>query len=243
MRPVQEDKAKTVKRMFGEIAPRYDFLNRLLSMGVDRRWRRQAVQVLLAHQPVRILDVATGTGDLALLLKKARLEAEVVGLDFVPKMLELARRKAQRSGLAVSFQEGDALALPFANDGFEALSSAFGFRNFTDYPRALKEFYRVLAPGGRLVILEFPPPPGGFLGRLYAMYFNHVLPWLGGWISGRPEAYRYLPTSVNNFPQPEVMVTMMQEAGFKTSHRLLSAGLAALFIGDKFPVVESGGSQ
>jgi len=229
-----EAKARAVREMFGEIAPRYDLLNRLLSGGVDQRWRRLAVRMATEKAPRRILDVATGTGDVALLLKRARPEAEVVGGDFTPQMLELARAKAARAGVDVRFLEADALALPFADASFDAITAAFGFRNFADYERGLAEFQRVLAPGGRAVILEFPPPPKGLLGRAYRFYFNGVLPWIGGVISGRPEAYRYLPSSVERFPEPERLAEMMRAAGFaEVRWRLLTGGIAAVHVGDK----------
>ncbi|WP_456411157.1 bifunctional demethylmenaquinone methyltransferase/2-methoxy-6-polyprenyl-1,4-benzoquinol methylase UbiE [Oceanithermus sp.] len=229
-----EAKARAVREMFGEIAPRYDLLNRLLSGGVDQRWRRLAVRMATEKAPRRILDVATGTGDVALLLKRARPEAEVVGGDFTPQMLELARAKAARAGMDVRFVEADALALPFADASFDAITVAFGFRNFADYERGLAEFQRVLAPGGRAVILEFPPPPRGLLGQAYRFYFNGVLPWIGGVISGRPEAYRYLPSSVERFPEPERLAEMMRAAGFaEVRWRLLTGGIAAVHVGDK----------
>ncbi len=229
-----EAKARAVREMFGEIAPRYDLLNRLLSGGVDQRWRRLVVRLATEKAPRRILDVATGTGDVALLLKRARPEAEVVGGDFTPQMLELARAKAERAGVDVRFVEADALALPFADASFDAITVAFGFRNFADYGRGLAEFQRVLAPGGRAVILEFPPPPKGFLGRAYRFYFWRLLPWIGGVISGRPEAYRYLPSSVERFPEPERLAEMMRAAGFaEVRWRRLTGGIAAVHVGDK----------
>ncbi|WP_457638034.1 bifunctional demethylmenaquinone methyltransferase/2-methoxy-6-polyprenyl-1,4-benzoquinol methylase UbiE [Oceanithermus sp.] len=228
-----EAKARAVRKMFGEIAPRYDLLNRLLSGGVDQRWRRLAVRLALEKRPRRILDVATGTGDVALLLKRGAPQAEVTASDFTPEMLELARAKAERAGLELRFVEADALNLPFADGSFDALTVAFGFRNFADYRRGLAEFQRVLAPGGRVVILEFPPPPKGLLGRVYRFYFNGVLPWIGGVISGRPEAYRYLPNSVASFPEPEELARMMRQAGFEVSYRVLTGGIAAVHVGDK----------
>lgn len=229
-----EAKARKVRAMFGEIAPRYDLLNRLLSGGVDQRWRRLAVRLATEKAPRRILDVATGTGDVALRLKRVRPAARVVGADFTPQMLELARAKAERTGLDVRFVEADALALPFADASFDAVTVAFGFRNFVDYERGLAEFYRVLAPGGRAVILEFPPPPEGLLGRAYRLYFGGVLPWIGGVVSGRPEAYRYLPDSVERFPRPERLAAMLRAAGFAgVRWRLLTGGIAAVHVGDK----------
>ncbi len=171
-----EEKAQAVRRMFSEIAPRYDLLNRLLSAGIDRRWRFIAVEAATERNPRRILDLATGTGDMALLLKRLAPHSEVVGADFAPPMLEIARQKAKRLGLEVSFQQADALALPFPEARFDAITIAFGFRNFADYDQALAELYRVLAPGGRLCILEFPPPPKGGFDALYRLYFRKALP-------------------------------------------------------------------
>ncbi len=219
--------------MFSEIAPRYDLLNRVLSAGGDRTWRIAAVKAALENNPRRILDLATGTGDMALLLKRLAPQAEVVGADFAPPMLELARQKAQKLGLEVPFVEADALHLPFPNQHFEAITIAFGFRNFADYTQALAELYRVLAPGGRLCILEFPPPPMGGLGVLYRFYFTRVLPWVGGLVSGNPAAYRYLPASVERFPAPPNLAAMMNQAGFQTHYRLFTGGIAALHIGQK----------
>ncbi len=222
-----------VRRMFDEIAPRYDLLNRLLSFGVDRRWRLAAARAALAKSPRRVLDVATGTGDLALLLKRLRPEAEVVGLDFSGEMIERARMKAARAGLSLTFVEGDALNPPFPPGSFEAITVTFGFRNFADYAAGLKSFHRLLAPGGRTVILDFPPPPKGAFGRLYTLYFERVLPFLGGVISGKPAAYRYLPETAKRFPRPEDFLRMMEAAGFAAEARPLTGGVAYLFVGEK----------
>ncbi|KIX84575.1 dimethylmenaquinone methyltransferase [Thermus filiformis] len=219
--------------MFSEIAPRYDLLNRLLSFGQDQAWRRRAVELALEKGPRRVLDLATGTGDLALALKRARPEAEVVGADFAPAMLALARRKAERLGLEVAFLEADALALPFPDGSFQAITVAFGFRNFADYEKALWEMHRVLSPGGRAVILEFPPPPGGAFGLLYRAYFKGLLPLLGGLVSGSFRAYRYLPASVERFPAPLALEEMMRRAGFQARHERLTLGVAAIHVGDK----------
>nr|WP_027881873.1 bifunctional demethylmenaquinone methyltransferase/2-methoxy-6-polyprenyl-1,4-benzoquinol methylase UbiE [Meiothermus rufus] len=233
MQDTTQAKAQAIQKMFSEIALRYDLLNRLLSAGVDRSWRVAAVKAALEQNPRRILDLATGTGDMALLLKRLAPQAEVVGADFAPPMLELARQKAQKLGLEIPFVEADALNLPFPDRHFEAITIAFGFRNFADYTQALAELYRVMAPGGRLCILEFPPPPQGGLGALYRFYFTRVLPWVGGLVSGNPAAYRYLPASVECFPTPPTLAGMMNQAGFQTRYRLFTGGIAALHIGQK----------
>ncbi|MBS3966608.1 MAG: bifunctional demethylmenaquinone methyltransferase/2-methoxy-6-polyprenyl-1,4-benzoquinol methylase UbiE [Truepera sp.] len=231
--PTPNDKAASVRAMFGAIARRYDLLNRLLSLGLDRYWRLEAAQVALEKQPQRILDVATGTADLALWLKRYRPEAEVVGVDFVPAMLELARRKAAQQGLAVRLEEGDGLNLPYPNESFDVLTIAYGLRNFADYQRGLSEFYRVLRPGGRLVVLEFPPPEGAF-GRLFGLYFRRVLPLIGGLVSGRRSAYRYLPDSVLQFPQPQALAAMLYQAGFnQVRYKLQSFGVSAIHVGER----------
>ncbi|MFN3265314.1 MAG: bifunctional demethylmenaquinone methyltransferase/2-methoxy-6-polyprenyl-1,4-benzoquinol methylase UbiE [Deinococcales bacterium] len=233
--PVGEnpEKAAQVQAMFDSIAERYDLLNRVLSMGVDRAWRAAAARAVLEHNPHDILDIATGTGDFAIAIQRLAPQARVVGSDFVPKMLELARQKAKNLGLEIPFEQADALDLPYAEGSFDALSCSFGFRNFADFRRGLEQFHRVLRVGGRCVILEFPPPPENLLGRLYGVYFRYILPKIGGLISGRPEAYRYLPESVIAFPKPEALAALMREVGFDSSYTILSAGLAAIHVGIK----------
>ncbi len=233
MQDATEARAQAIQKMFSEIAPRYDLLNRVLSAGVDRSWRVAAVKAALAKNPGRILDLATGTGDIALLLKKVAPQAEVIGGDFAPPMLELARQKAQKAGLVIPFVEADALKLPFSDHHFDAVTIAFGFRNFADYNKALAELHRVIAPGGRLCILEFPPPPKSGLGVLYRFYFTRILPMIGGLVSGSASAYRYLPESVERFPDPPTLATMMGLAGFSARHQLFTGGITALHIGDK----------
>jgi demethylmenaquinone methyltransferase/2-methoxy-6-polyprenyl-1,4-benzoquinol methylase len=149
-------------------------------------------------------------------------------------MLELGRRKAAQQGLAVRLEEGDGMNLPYPDQSFDALTIAYGLRNFADYRRGLSEFYRVLRPGGRLVVLEFPPPPAGPFGRLFRLYFWRVVPLIGGLLSGRRHAYRYLPDSVLQFPQPQVLAAMMLQAGFcQVRYKLQTFGVSALHVGDR----------
>lgn len=229
----RQDKGRAVQEMFASIAPRYDLLNRVLSLGVDRGWRRAAAAEALAFSPRRLLDVATGTGDFALELKSRAPHTEVVGSDFVPQMLDLARQKAGARRLDIRLEEGDALDLPYPDGSFDAVTCAFGFRNFADYARGLAEMWRVLAPGGRVVILEFPPPAPGLFGSLFRFYFQHVLPRIGGLVSGNAGAYTYLPESVLAFPDPERLAQMMRATGFRTRWRPLTFGIAAIHVGDK----------
>lgn len=229
----RQDKGRDVQAMFASIAPRYDLLNRVLSLGVDRSWRRVAAGEALALRPARILDVATGTGDFALELKRRAPHAEVTGSDFVPEMLQLARDKARARQLDLTLDEGDALNLPYPDASFDTVTCSFGFRNFADYGRGLAEFWRVLRPGGRLVILEFPPPGGGVFGHLFRFYFRQVLPRIGALVSGNAGAYTYLPESVLAFPDPGRLAGLMRATGFRTRYQLLSFGIAAIHVGDK----------
>ncbi|GGR01715.1 bifunctional demethylmenaquinone methyltransferase/2-methoxy-6-polyprenyl-1,4-benzoquinol methylase UbiE [Deinococcus ruber] len=229
----QQRKADDVQAMFASIAPRYDLLNRLLSAGIDRGWRRAAAEEALLLHPARLLDVATGTADFALELKRRAPACEVIGSDFVPQMLEIGREKAKAQHLDIRLEEGDALNLPYPDASFDTITCAFGFRNFADYARGLAEFWRVLKPGGRCVILEFPPPAPGLFGSVFRFYFQHVLPRIGGLISGNAGAYTYLPESVLAFPAPQRLAQLMVATGFRTRYRLLTFGIAAVHVGDK----------
>lgn len=222
-----------IRRMFNDIAPSYDRLNHLMSLDVDRLWRRRAVSCLVDGGPLRILDVACGTGDSTLTLVKASGEgSRVVGVDISEEMLGLAREKMEKAGVAgqVQLMEADGEALPFPDGAFDRVSCAFGIRNFEQIPLGLKEFRRVLVPGGKVVILELSMPRNPVVRACYRLYFLHILPWIGGKISHQEAAYRYLPASVVRFPAPESFCGMLRDAGFTdVRHKSLSLGLCRLF--------------
>jgi demethylmenaquinone methyltransferase/2-methoxy-6-polyprenyl-1,4-benzoquinol methylase len=214
----EKEAAAHVREMFGRIAPRYDLLNHLLSLDVDKVWRRRVAKRFTAilHNPAaRVLDLCCGTGDLALAFRKeAPAGAEIVGSDFVPEMLVRARAKAAASGAGVMFVEADALSLPFGDESFDLVSCSFGFRNLANYERGMLEIFRVLKPGGVAAILEFAEPRGKLFGSLYRFYFRRVLPRLGGLISDNGSAYTYLPSSVSKFPTPEALQAQFERAGY-----------------------------
>jgi demethylmenaquinone methyltransferase/2-methoxy-6-polyprenyl-1,4-benzoquinol methylase len=222
--------------MFAGIAGRYDLLNHLLSGNTDKRWRRlvaRRLQPVLSVEGACALDVACGTGDLALALAEMT-GAFVVGTDFCRPMLEIAARKAKTNVTEIPFVEGDALSLPFADQSFDAVSIAFGLRNLSSVENGLKELWRVLKPTGRAAILEFSRPVVPGFRALFQFYFTRVLPKLGGIISGSPGAYEYLPDSVSRFPDQKRLVRLMGDAGFdKVEYQNLTGGIAALHLGTR----------
>jgi demethylmenaquinone methyltransferase/2-methoxy-6-polyprenyl-1,4-benzoquinol methylase len=225
-----------VKAMFDGIAPRYDLLNRLLSAGIDRRWRRVCVEELGFQVPSRVLDVCTGTADLMIELLRREPGHQAVGLDLSLEMIKRGRAKLEAGKYAGRgwVSSGDAEKLPFADESFDGAMVAFGIRNVSDPLAALREMRRVLRPGAsRLVVLEFSMPRGP-LGALYRLYFGRVLPQLGGWISGNAGAYRYLPESVERFPVPEEFAALMETAGFaRIRWRGLTGGIAYVYRGER----------
>lgn len=221
--------ARDIQTMFGRIAGRYDLMNRLMTGGQDRRWRRATVRATLdpARHDQRVLDVATGTGDLALALADGGARW-VVGLDFAPPMIAGAERKRHRRG-DVAFVVGDAMRLPFADETFDACTISFGLRNLPSYADGLAEMARVVKPGGRLVCLELTPYRAPVLGRLFSVYFERIVPLIGAWLSGDATAYRYLPSSVAAFPDATELARMMNEAGFpRVTIDRLGGGTVAL---------------
>ena len=225
--------AQNVHQMFDGIAPTYDRLNHLLSAGLDRTWWRRAArafQPTLARPEARVLDLCCGTGDMTAALLTLRpgtpSDAPLTGLDFSGEMLDRARSKLARANC--TFVQADAMHLPYPDETFDLITSAFGFRNLSNYAGGLAELHRVLRPGGQIGILECNQPDG-LVGTLYSLYFKQVLPRLGGMLSGNTAAYRYLPASVERFPRPPRMLQMIREAGYAdaawTGYTLGTAGL------------------
>ena len=235
-----DEAAQNLQQMFSTIAPTYDRANHILSMGLDRSWWNRTARTLrpiLTRPEAVILDLCCGTGDMTLALDKFRPQlttnnqqrttvSPILALDFSHTMLTLALRKF--AGKNIVSVEADALHLPLADNSFDLVTSAFGFRNLTSYPNGLAELHRVLRPGGEIAILEFNHP-GGLIGWLYSFYFHRILPTLGGIISRNPAAYSYLPHSVERFPRPTQMKALIAAAGFTnptwTSYTLGTAGL------------------
>ncbi len=223
-----EDHARRVREMFARISPRYDLLNHLLSGYIDTRWRRKVVKKLkpMVAPNARLLDVACGTGDLSIEFFE-QTRAHITGLDFCRPMLELAQRKTRD----ITFVEGDALRLPFADESFDAITIGFGLRNLASVESGLRELKRALKPNGWLAILEFSQPSGPLRG-LVNFYYAGVLPRIGGWLSGSRSAYEYLPDSISQFPNQERLAAMMREAGFaQVEFENLTGGVAALHMG------------
>lgn len=221
--------------MFDAIADRYDLLNRVLSGGIDQLWRRSAVKLLRDERPGAILDLATGTADLAIMASELRPE-RIVGLDLSAEMLRVGREKVRRRGLQdlIELVEGDAERMPFDDGSFDAILVAFGVRNFGDLDRGLGEMSRVLRPGGSAVVLEFSHPTIFPVKQLYAFYSRHILPRVGGAVSGDAGAYRYLPDSVAAFPDGEEMLARMRSAGFGDLRaRRLTFGIATIYAGKR----------
>jgi demethylmenaquinone methyltransferase / 2-methoxy-6-polyprenyl-1,4-benzoquinol methylase len=225
----EREASARVREMFSRIAPRYDFLNHLLSFSLDHVWRRRTANRfthILGRPEARVLDLCCGTGDLAFALAKKRKRVSVtpgtgtpaaplVGSDFVEPMLERARKKASDGRYSAVFAAADTLNLPFPDTSFDLVTTAFGFRNLANYEHGLCEIARVLKRGGEVGILEFTEPRTGPMAAVFRFYFRHVLPRIGGAISGNSEAYAYLPGSVAKFPSPLALAALMEKVGFR----------------------------
>jgi demethylmenaquinone methyltransferase/2-methoxy-6-polyprenyl-1,4-benzoquinol methylase len=264
--PLSLDKNATrIAAMFDDIAPHYDFLNHFLSLNIDRRWRKKLVHRVAQQHPATILDVATGTGDLAIALHR-QTRAAITAVDISERMLEIARRKVESEEWRVEsgewrMESGDspfkiqnskfhsplstlhspfsilhsaAEALPFPDNAFDAVTVAFGVRNFENLCKGLQEMYRVLRPGGMIAVLEFASPVRFPVKQLYRFYFHFILPFIGRLFSRHRTAYRYLPASVSRFPQRNEFLQLLQQAGFKNTHcQSLSGGIAMLYSGTR----------
>lgn len=220
--------------MFNAIAHRYDLLNHLLSAGIDVYWRRRALGMVRADRPNHILDLATGTGDFALAARRLQPQ-RIVGADVALGMVRLGVPKvAAGDGAPIALLGGDAEQLPFRDASFDLVMAAFGVRNFGHIPAGLDEAWRVLRPGGELLILDFTEPTAFGFRQFYRFYFKHVLPLVGGWISGNRKAYAYLPRSVGTFPQGSAFLQLMAEAKFAdTRYTPLTLGISAVYQGLK----------
>ena len=229
-------KQEQIRRMFDKIAPSYDRLNHALSLGIDRRWRRTAVDALGKHKPQQILDIATGTGDFALLLAKRIKPQHIVGADISEGMMAVGREKVKDEGLqnVISFQHEDCMQLSFPDGSFDAVTSSYGVRNFQNLDKGLQEMQRVLRPGGHLLIVELTPPPHFPMKQLFWLYAHVVMPLLGRLISHDDSAYTYLPASMEAFPQPEQMEGILRKAGFaEVQWRRFTFGISTMYLATK----------
>ena len=223
--------------MFDSIAGDYDALNHILSLDVDKIWRKKALkQIVDATAPVQVLDLACGTGDFSIAIAKALTGGHVTGVDLSEGMLAVMREKVDKAGLngMISIEEGDGENLRFPDNTFDRVTIAFGIRNFEDRPKGLREMLRVLKPGGRLVILELSRPENKVIRWFYDLYFLHILPKIGGKVSGDKAAYAYLPASVAAFPGKKEFTATMREAGFRTvTHKAFTLGICRMYTGEK----------
>ena len=225
--------------MFDSIAGDYDSLNHILSLDIDKIWRKKALkQIVDAPAPVQVLDLACGTGDFSIAIAKALTAAKghVTGVDLSKGMLAVMREKVDKAGLGgmISIEEGDGENLRFPDNTFDRVTIAFGIRNFEDRPKGLKEMLRVLKPGGRLVILELSRPENKVIRWFYDLYFLHILPKIGGKVSGDKAAYAYLPASVAAFPGKKEFTATMRDAGFRTvTHKAFTLGICRMYTGEK----------
>lgn len=231
-----QPKTESVKQMFDHIAPTYDSLNHILSLSIDKLWRRRVVRTLKRLGAKNILDLATGTGDLAIAMALKIDGSTICGVDLSPQMLEVARQKVAKAALTerISLMEGNAEHLDIESNSLDAVTIAFGIRNFENKEACLSELCRIIRKDGHLVILEFSNPTNRFIGWLYRIYSHKILPWVGGLISKDRSAYEYLPLSVDGFPNPDKFSQMIEQAGFSViSRRSQSFGIAQIYTARK----------
>lgn len=230
------EKGQQVEQMFDGIAHSYDRLNHVLSLGIDRRWRRKTIKALLPYGPQRILDIATGTGDFALLAAELLKPESIVGADLSEGMMQIGRQKVEKAGLSktISFQKEDCMALSFADGSFDAVIAAYGVRNFADLDRGLREMLRVLRPGGHVAILELAAPKRFPMKQLFWLYSHAVMPLVGKLVSKDKRAYSYLPQTMEAVPQGKNMQAIMEKAGFEdVRFKAFTFGLSTMYIGKR----------
>ena len=228
--------ASPIAAMFDRISPHYDRLNHLLSLNIDKVWRRKAAKQIARHHPTSILDLATGTADLAILLAKKSPQSHIVGADISEQMLEIGKAKIEKQGLEnqIELMRADASNLPFRDNSFNAVTCAFGVRNFEHRDKGLAEICRVMKAGGHIAILEFSMPERFPVKQLYRFYFKHILPKIGGIVSNDAAAYAYLPKSVERFPNPKDFIHDLQSKGLRNNTmKRLFFGIATLYMAQK----------
>jgi len=232
----ERQKGEQVKEMFDNIAPAYDFMNRAMTFGIDRLWRRRAVGLVRHHNPSRILDVATGTADLAILMARKMPQVSIIGVDLSQKMIDIGREKVGKNGLAdrITLQCADCLALPFADATFDCVTVAYGVRNFEHLLQGYKEMLRVLRPGGMLCVIELSTPTSPLVKPLYNFYTKCIIPTAGKLVSKDSRAYSYLPESIAAVPQGADMSEIIEQAGFSDATFLpLTFGTCTIYTGSR----------
>lgn len=229
-------KKEKIKSLFDNIAPDYDKLNHILSLNIDKGWRRKAVKEIAdSAKPLTVLDVACGTGDFTIeIARKAAEGSSIIGIDLSEGMMKVGREKLKAAGIDATLEYGDCEALTYPGSSFDRVSVGFGVRNFEHLEIGLKEMYRVLKPGGKLVILELSVPSNPVIRWCYKLYFLKILPAIGGWVSGNRGAYKYLPASVLHFPAPDKFIPMLKDAGFgDVRHKAFTLGICRMYVGIK----------
>ena len=232
----RENKKQQVAEMFNDIAFRYDFMNRFLSAGIDVTWRKKAILQLKDLQPKYMMDVATGTGDVAIMANQILNPAKITGIDISDGMLEMGREKIKKLGLEnkIELLSGDSETIHFSDNSFDAITVAFGVRNFQNLEKGLSEMYRVLKPGGKLIVLEFSKPKNGFFKGFYNLYMNYIAPGFGKLFAKNRSAYQYLNDSVQKFPEGENFVKILDGTGYKlTKYQQLTFGICSVYSGSK----------